>query len=214
MSDTEFPATLSDAIQQTAKGNKSITYIKSRNDEFTVSYRELYNRALRLLYQLQQAGVKQGDELILLAEDNVQFVDVFWAAILGGITVVPLNAASQNGAQKRMLSVFQTLNTPFIWTSRTALQALLQYTDEQQIEPLKPLLQQQALLAEEILSDENQASVAEISPQNTAFIQFSSGSTGEPKGVICKYSANPYPIKSASYKGGEFGHLPRINMLR
>jgi acyl-CoA synthetase (AMP-forming)/AMP-acid ligase II len=59
---------------------------------------------LHLLYQLQSAGVKQGNELILLAENNEQFVDVFWAAILGGIIAVPLNASSQNTAHKRVLS--------------------------------------------------------------------------------------------------------------
>ncbi len=182
-----FPATLIEALQNTAKGHKSITYIKAKNDELTVSYTELYSRALHLLYQLQSAGVKQGDELILLAEDNEQFIDVFWAAILGGIIVVPLNAASQNTAQKRVLSVFQKLDTPFIWTTSVALQALLKYTDKQCAEDLKPLLQKQALLAEQLLPDQNQASVVEITPQDIAFIQFSSGSTGEPKGVVLSH---------------------------
>ncbi len=202
MSKTSFPGTLTEALQHTAKGNKSITYIKAKNDELTVSYAELYDRALHLLYQLQQAGVKQGDELILLAESNEQFVDVFWAAMLGGIIAVPLNAASQNTAHKRVLSVFQKLDKPFIWTSTTALQALLQYADDQQLGALKSELQQQALLAELLLPDGNQAHVASIAAQDTAFIQFSSGSTGEPKGVVLSHHNLMSNIRSILHGSG------------
>lgn len=202
MSEATFSATLVEALQTTAQGNKSITYIKAKNDELTVSYAELYNRALHLLYQLQAAGVKQGDELILLAENNEQFVDVFWAAILGGIIVVPLNAANQNTAHKRVLSVFQKLDSPFIWTTATSLQALLGYADEQQLAALTPLLQQQALLAEQLLPDQNQAKVATVAPQDTAFIQFSSGSTGEPKGVVLSHHNLMSNIRSI-LKGSE-----------
>ncbi|MEO1886873.1 MAG: hypothetical protein ABGX72_05825 [Methyloprofundus sp.] len=50
----------------------------------------------------------------MLVENNEQFVDVFWAAILGGIIAVPLNVSSQNTAHKSVLSVFQKLKKPFI----------------------------------------------------------------------------------------------------
>ena len=59
-----------------------------------VTFGELYERALAVLHSLQELGARPGDKLILFLADNDQFIEAFWAAILGGIVPVPVAPAS------------------------------------------------------------------------------------------------------------------------
>ena len=188
MTSKNFPATLSEALQRSSAGTKSITYISGKDKENTVSYRDLQTRAMRLLHQFQKSGLKKGSELILLTESNEHFLDAFWAALLGGIIAVPLTTSSNNTAQKRVLAVFQKLENPFLWTSEKTLSSLIDYAKNNGMEKLCPALTQSTLLLDQIIPDETLGVAASINPEDTAFIQFSSGSTGTPKGVVLTHN--------------------------
>ena len=86
--------TLCDAITKQSQSDKTITYIEGKENETTISYKQLYDRALRALYVLQEKGLKPGDELIIFLRNNELFLDVFWAAVLGGIVPVPVAVMS------------------------------------------------------------------------------------------------------------------------
>ncbi len=202
MNFNEFPATLSEALKISSHGSKSITYISGKNNELTVSYNELHTRALQLLNKLQEAGLKKGSELILLTESNEHFIDAFWASILGGIVAVPLTTSNNNTAQKRVLSVFQKLEKPFLWTSEKTLSRLMDYAQKNGQEQICPLLQQSTLLLDRVIPDETLGIEAEVNPEDTAFIQFSSGSTGTPKGVVLTHNNLMCNIRSI-LKGSE-----------
>jgi acyl-coenzyme A synthetase/AMP-(fatty) acid ligase len=73
---------------RTAKG--ALHYHDSDQAMRTVSFQELYERALGILYRLQKLGARPGDKLILLLAGNEPFIDAFWAALLGGIVPVPV----------------------------------------------------------------------------------------------------------------------------
>jgi acyl-coenzyme A synthetase/AMP-(fatty) acid ligase len=62
--------TLTEMIEGNRNAARSITYLEGENDSREVSFGELYERALGILYHLQRIGARRGDKLILLLNNN------------------------------------------------------------------------------------------------------------------------------------------------
>jgi acyl-CoA synthetase (AMP-forming)/AMP-acid ligase II len=114
--------TLTDLIESNRTFPRNITYLEGENDTRAVSFAELYERALGILYHLQRIGARRGDKLILLLNHNEQFIDVFWAAILGGIVPVPVALGISDEQRHKVLRIAQRLGAPFIYTERRSLE--------------------------------------------------------------------------------------------
>ena len=92
-----------------------------RTSERVVSYGELYERALGILFHLQKLGAKPGDKLIIYLANNEQFLDAFWAGMLGGIVPVPVALGISDEHKHKLLRIAKKLGKPFIYTDRKTL---------------------------------------------------------------------------------------------
>ena len=99
--------TLIELIEANRSFPRDITYLEAENDTHTVSFAELYERALGILYHLQRLGARRGDKLIVFLGNNEQFIDVFWAAILGGIVPVPVALGISDEHRHKLLRIAQ-----------------------------------------------------------------------------------------------------------
>jgi amino acid adenylation domain-containing protein/non-ribosomal peptide synthase protein (TIGR01720 family) len=177
---------LIDVIEKNAREDKGITFITQDKEEY-ISYEKLYNRALHVLYGLQQEGLKVGDELIFQVVRDDDFLYNFWACILGGFIPVPMPPAVNQEQRAKFFRIWDILKNPHLITTKEMIAALSQ-NDNGELKGLISKIHCNTIFVEDLRQEIEQGvhkgAIHKCSKEDIAFIQFSSGSTGDPKGVI------------------------------
>ena len=176
--------TLPEMLDERSRGPGTIGYLEGEGVEKTLRLADLRRRALGILHHLQRIGARPGDKLILHVASNEQFIDAYWACIYGGIVPVPVAVGISDEHKQKLLRIARQLGSPFLYTDKKLRERLATFAATQGEPEAWTALKPRTFLVDQLDDISREGTPARVTPDNVAFIQFSSGSTSEPKGVV------------------------------
>ncbi|MGG4399461.1 beta-ketoacyl synthase N-terminal-like domain-containing protein [Paenibacillus amylolyticus] len=183
---------------------KGMTYISSSGDEQFESYPELLMQARKYLQSLQEQGIQQGQVVILEIDQSQEFYRTFWACMLGGIIVAPVSppAAWEPGSAglEKFTKVWEVLGRPVVIVEEAYMPKYKQLAES-------PVFKGLMLISvNQLQAGQQMADLCPTSPDDIVFLQFSSGSTGIPKGVqLTNHNIIANSIACKTFLGAEEG---------
>ncbi|MFJ6614791.1 amino acid adenylation domain-containing protein [Streptomyces sp. NPDC091289] len=180
---------LLDAVRE-APG-QVVVHVRGDGSELTVTLRELLDDSLRVAGGFREAGVAPGTCVPLLADRSEDFQPMFWGALAAGLVPVPLAPDA-----RRVLPVWEHLGRPPVVVDGSTASLAGELPDGVRALALDVLREGPAL----------REPAPPSGPDDVAFVQFSSGSTGAPKGVEVTHGAvlaNLEQIRAASALGAD-----------
>ena len=186
--------TLIDLFEDQKQSQGIIRFISGEKDEYTLTFEQFWQETLLFLGTLQSKGINPNDELIILTTSNKRFLLSFWASILGGIIPVPVAPGISDEHKSKLFHVAEHLNHPSLITDNDTLARLPKFVKNRNISDSKSLLTSHCITAD---NSQLKGIVLQRNPNDIAFIQYSSGSTTVPKGIVLSHkniTSNIYSI--------------------
>ncbi|MGF1681171.1 amino acid adenylation domain-containing protein [Photobacterium minamisatsumaniensis] len=169
------------AIHQADK--TAFTFIDDKNQRSSISYSELYRDATSLACHLK-TKLDEGERAVLLYPPGLDYIRAFYACLYAGIVAVPLYPPVPNQKLDRIDKVVKSCNAQLALFNDQVAKGIHAFSGEHGIFQPHQLLQ-----TDQLLRDTNnhltavQPALPPIAEDNLAFLQYTSGSTGLPKGV-------------------------------
>ena len=183
--------TIVEFFRQTAErfADKAAVRLPRGKDYEQLSYGELKEGAERLAGALRRLGIAEGDRVILLSRPRLEWPLALLGILHAGAIAVPLDAQLSPGEAERIIPQADAKAAIVEREHLPAVKKLLTISMDP-LEAPKPKPKQKGVLSLEELLREGEAPSEpelELDPEALAVIAFTSGTTGDAKGVMLSH---------------------------
>ena len=160
----------------------------------SLSYKELWMRSNAVAHSLINRGLA-GKHLLLMYPSGLDFITAFFGAMLSGSIPIPTYTPTKNSKDQRLRSILESVEIPAILTVSNKSSDIVSFVEA--------LGHRVDVCATDELTRVGELITPTAVGSDAGFIQFTSGSTSRPKGVVVSHNniiSNQQMIKQG------FGH--------
>lgn len=177
------------ALEQPSK--RAFTFLQDgENEESTFTYETLLTRAQSIAAYLQDSQLT-GERALLLYRPGLEFIAAFFGCLLAGVVAVPGYPPSRNREEPRLKAIASNSQAKVILTSGEVLE-----TVTRRIENVPVLGSLRTIDTIQVPNDLARSwRDPAITRDTIAFLQYTSGSSGSPKGVMVSHGNLLYNLE-------------------
>ena len=193
--------TFVDAVDYASKGVNGLNYYSARGEILEqLTFVDMRARSEKLAGRLLAMGLERGDRVAILAETNSDFAVAFIGALYAGLIPAPLPlpvAFGQRDAYSDQLRrIIKTADARAVFTPA-------EYEDWVK-EAMAPLNLSFVGKVSDLPDADRVTERVKVSSSDLAYLQFSSGTTGEPKGVAVTHGSMMANLRAIAIDGLKF----------
>lgn len=156
------------------------------DDSSSLSYSDAGALATDIAGRLQAIGVGKGDRVVSVSAASAEAALVFWASMLAGALFVPVDSGIQPDRLSRIIKGVcpKIIFTSPEWAGKSALEGIrsVTYSSDRQPDGTQPF--------HEFLEEGSGDYCPQpLSPADDAVVLFTSGTSGEPNGIVLSHGA-------------------------
>lgn len=200
-------ATLTEALDYASNSQTGMNFYNGRGEvNVSLTYGEIHQQSLDVARRMQRLDLPRGSKVALIADTTPDFVIFFFGCQYAGLVPVPLPAIVNVGGREAFVKQMQALLQDCQARVAVASEAFVEYLEDACV-PLQ--LSFKGTYNDFRQLPEDLRPLQPLNPDEVAYVQYTSGSTRTPRGVMVQSKAVMANLKGIIQHGVNIDRFDR-----